>query len=65
MTSGASTGAAATILFGVGAAVGASSLTASAFVGAMAATAALYLLARVAHRRPREPPGTVPRHEPN
>ncbi|MGH8919616.1 MAG: FecCD family ABC transporter permease [Actinomycetes bacterium] len=47
VTSGASTGAAATILFGVGAAVGASSLTASAFVGAMAATAALYLLARV------------------
>ncbi len=47
VTSGASTGAAATILFGVGAAVGASSLTASAFVGALAATAALYLLARV------------------
>lgn len=47
VTSGASTGAAATILFGVGAAVGASSLTASAFVGAMAATAALYVLARV------------------
>jgi iron complex transport system permease protein len=48
VTSGASTGAAATILFGIGAAAGASSLTASAFVGAMAATAALYLLARVA-----------------
>ncbi|MGH3565559.1 MAG: FecCD family ABC transporter permease [Pseudonocardia sp.] len=47
VTSGASTGAAATILFGFGAAAGASSLTASAFVGAMAATAALFLLARV------------------
>ncbi len=47
VTSGASTGAAATILFGVGVAVGASSLTASAFVVAMAATGALYLLARV------------------
>ncbi|MGH3975184.1 MAG: iron chelate uptake ABC transporter family permease subunit, partial [Pseudonocardiaceae bacterium] len=47
LTYGASTGAAATILFGVGTAVGAVSLTASAFVGAMAAAAALYLLARV------------------
>ncbi len=47
VTSGASTGAAATILFGVGGAVGASSLTFSAFVGAMAATGALFLLARV------------------
>ena len=50
VTSGASTGAAATILFGVGAAVGASSLTASAFVGAMAATAVLFVLARVGGR---------------
>ncbi|MGH3935472.1 MAG: FecCD family ABC transporter permease [Pseudonocardiaceae bacterium] len=47
LTYGASTGAAATILFGVGTAVGAASLTVSAFVGAMAAAAALYLLARV------------------
>lgn len=47
VTSGASTGAAATILFGFGAVVGASSLTASAFLGAMAATAALFVLARV------------------
>lgn len=47
VTSGASTGAAATILFGVGAVSGASTLTASAFVGAMAATAVLFLLARV------------------
>lgn len=50
VTSGASTGAAATILFGVGAGVGASSLTASAFVGAMAATGVLFLLARVGGR---------------
>ncbi len=50
VTYGASTGAAATILFGVGAAVGASSLTASAFVGAMAATGILFLLARVGGR---------------
>jgi iron complex transport system permease protein len=50
VTSGASTGAAATILFGVGGAVGASSLTISAFVGAMAATGALFLLARVGGR---------------
>lgn len=50
VTSGASTGAAATILFGVGAAVGASSLTVSAFLGAMAATGALFLLARVGGR---------------
>lgn len=50
VTSGASTGAAATILFGVGAGVGASSLTASAFLGAMAATGVLFLLARVGGR---------------
>lgn len=48
VTSGASTGAALTILFGVGAGVGASSLTASAFLGAMLATGALFVLARVA-----------------
>lgn len=47
ITSGASTGAAATILFGVGlgAGTGTGALTASAFVGALAATAALFLLA--------------------
>lgn len=50
VTSGASTGAAATILFGFGAAVGASSLTVSAFLGAMAATGVLFLLARVGGR---------------
>jgi iron complex transport system permease protein len=52
VTSGASTGAAASILFGVGvgAGVGASSLTSSAFVGAMVATAAVFLLARVGGR---------------
>lgn len=52
VTSGASTGAAASILFGVGvgAGVGASSLTSSAFVGAIAATGAVFLLARVGGR---------------
>lgn len=50
VTSGASTGAAATILFGVGAGLGASSLTGSAFAGALAATAGLFLLARVGGR---------------
>lgn len=47
VTSGASTGAAATILFGVGAGLGASSLTLSAFVGAAVATGVLFVLARV------------------
>lgn len=46
ITSGASTGAATTILFGIGAAVG-GSLTASAFIGALIATGTLFLLARV------------------
>jgi iron complex transport system permease protein len=50
VTSGASTGAAASILFGVGASVGASSLTTSAFAGAMVATGAVFLLARVGGR---------------
>ncbi len=50
VTSGASTGAAATILFGFGASLGASSLTASAFLGAMAAMGLLFLLARVGGR---------------
>lgn len=47
ITSGASTGAAATILFGVGAGLGARSLTLSAFAGAAVATGVLFLLARV------------------
>lgn len=50
VTSGASTGAAATILFGVGVAAGASALTISAFLGALVATGALFLLARVGGR---------------
>jgi iron complex transport system permease protein len=52
VTAGASTGAAAYILFGfgVGAVFGVGSLTVSAFVGAMAATWALFLLARVGGR---------------
>lgn len=47
VTSGASTGAAATILFGLGTALGISSVALSAFAGAAFATAALFLLARV------------------
>lgn len=47
VTGGASTGAAASILFGVGAGVGASSLTVSASVGALAATGAVFTLSRV------------------
>lgn len=49
VTAGASTGAAAFILYGVsiGAVFGVGSLTASAFVGAIAATWALFLLAKV------------------
>jgi iron complex transport system permease protein len=50
VTSGASTGAAATILFGVGGGMGAASLTGSAFIGAVIATALLFLLGRVAGR---------------
>jgi iron complex transport system permease protein len=50
ITSGASTGAAATILFGISTAVGASSLTVSAFMGALIATGILFLLARVGGR---------------
>ena len=46
VTSGASTGAAASILFGVGAALGASSLTGSAFAGALLASIAVFVLAR-------------------
>lgn len=47
VTGGASTGAAASILFGVGAAAGASSLTVSAFTGALLAGAAVFVLARI------------------
>lgn len=50
VSSGASTGAAATILFGFSVGIGASSLTASAFVGALVATVIVYLLARVGGR---------------
>jgi iron complex transport system permease protein len=50
VTSGASTGAAASILFGLGAGLGASSLTGSAFLGAMLATAAVFLIARIGGR---------------
>lgn len=45
VTAGASTGAAATILFGVGTALGASSLTGSAFIGALASMAIVFALA--------------------
>lgn len=47
VTSGASTLAAAAILFGFGASVGSLSLTGSAFIGALAAGVAVFLLARV------------------
>lgn len=50
VTGGASTGAAVTILFGVGAAGGASSLTGSAFAGALAALGIVFTLARSAGR---------------
>ena len=50
VTSGASTGAAATILFGVGGGLGAAGLTGSAFVGGAAATALLFVLAKVGGR---------------
>lgn len=46
VTSGASTGAAAAILFGFGAGFGAAQLSASAFLGALLATAAVFLAAR-------------------
>lgn len=50
VTAGASTGAAATILFGVGTALGASSLTGSAFIGALASMAVVFALARIGGR---------------
>lgn len=50
VSSGASTGAAAAILFGFGVGLGSSSLTGTAFLGALAATAAVLLIARVGGR---------------
>lgn len=50
VTSGASTGAAATILFGVGGGLGAAGLTASAFIGGAGATVLLFVLGRVGGR---------------
>lgn len=47
VTSGASTLAAASILFGFGAGIGSTSLAGSAFVGALAAGVGVFLLARV------------------
>jgi iron complex transport system permease protein len=47
VSSGASTGAAATILFGFGASFGASTLTSSAFVGALAASGLVFVVARI------------------
>lgn len=46
VTSGASTGAAASLLFGVGLGGSTATLTTSAFLGATAATAALFVIAR-------------------
>ena len=50
VSSGASPGAAAAILFGFGVSLGSSSLTGTAFLGALAATAAVLLIARVGGR---------------
>ncbi|UVS80513.1 iron ABC transporter permease [Actinokineospora sp. UTMC 2448] len=50
VSAGASTGAALTILFGVGASVGASSLTGSAFLGALAATGIVFAVAALGGR---------------
>ncbi|MFP4310773.1 MAG: FecCD family ABC transporter permease [Nitriliruptoraceae bacterium] len=50
VTSGASTGAAAAILFGVGGGIGEHALSASAFLGALGASALVFLLARAAGR---------------
>lgn len=50
VTSGASTGAAASILFGLGTGLGAASLTGSAFVVAATATALVFLTARIGGR---------------
>lgn len=50
VTSGASTGAAAAILFGAGAAFGAYALTASAFLGALGASLLVFVVARAGGR---------------
>ncbi|MGH8930583.1 MAG: FecCD family ABC transporter permease [Egibacteraceae bacterium] len=50
VSSGASTGAAAAILFGVGAGLGASALSISAFLGALGAIALVFLTARFGGR---------------
>ncbi|MFA9445108.1 FecCD family ABC transporter permease [Egicoccus sp. AB-alg6-2] len=50
VTSGASTGAAAAILFGFGSSLGANALAGSAFLGAMGASVAVFLIARAAGR---------------
>ena len=50
VTQGASTGAAAAILFGVGASLGASSLSVTAFLGAVAAVGIVFLMARLGGR---------------
>lgn len=50
ITSGASTGAAAAILFGIGAALGENALSGSAFIGAAAASVAVYMIARAGGR---------------
>lgn len=50
VTSGASTGAAAAILFGFGASFGASALSASAFLGALGAAVIVFTIARLGGR---------------
>ena len=50
VTSGASTGAAAALLFGVGTGFGASTLSVSAFAGALAGAAAVFVIARTGGR---------------
>lgn len=50
ITSGASTGAAAAILFGLGAGFGENALSASAFLGALGASVAVFLIARAGGR---------------
>lgn len=50
VTSGASTGAAAAILFGLGAGFGENALSISAFLGALAASAAVFVVARAGGR---------------
>ncbi|MBM7789746.1 FecCD family ABC transporter permease [Tenggerimyces flavus] len=50
VTSGASTGAAAAILFGFGAALGENALSGSAFIGALAASIAVFVVARTGGR---------------